>query len=1065
MFQWIINTSLRQRLLVLAASILLLVYGLMSIRQMPVDVFPDLNKPTVTLMTEAGGMAPEEVEQLVSFPIESAMNGMSGVTRVRSVSGIGLSIVYVEFDWGTDIYRNRQQIAERLSLVREQLPTGVTPQMGPISSIMGEILLIALPINAPESKGNGSTENATQADSAQGQSTSMRAREYADWVMRPRLLNIPGVAQVTPIGGEVRQYRIEINPAQLQALAIERDKVEAALKDFGANTSGGFLEANGREYLIRQIGRTSRIEDIQNIVVAMKQNQAILLKQLAEVKLAPAFKRGDGGYQGKPAVILSVQKQPSADSIKLTREVERAINELSINLPAGVAQPQFLFRQADFIKNSLDNVSDALRDGAIMVAILLFLFLLNVRTTIISLVAIPLSLLATVLVFRYLGLSINTMTLGGLAIAIGELVDDAVVDVENVLRRLKENSNLAQPLPVLQVIANASGEVRSGIVYATMIVVLVFVPLFALPGIEGSLFTPLGIAYVVSILASMAVAMTVTPVLCYFLLPKMKQLGHGDSPLVKRLKQWDTHLLNWSFLHARSLLALAVTAVLLAALAVPFFPRAFLPAFNEGTLTVNLVLNPGTSLEESNRLGSLAEQLIASVPEVTQVGRRTGRAELDEHAEGVHYSEMDVDLKPSNRSREAIIQDIRQRLSVLPAASNVGQPISHRLDHLLSGVRAQIALKVYGEDLDNLRNIASDLRERLMKVPGVTDLQIEKQVLIPQIKIHIDYEQATRYGIAPGVLLRALQQMIEGEKITQVIEGNRRFDLLLRLPEKGRNAQALQQVLIETPRGHIPLSQLARIEESDGPNQISRENSRRRIVLSANTDGRDMRQVIQAIRDELSAKQLPVGYSTALEGQFQAQEKAANLIALLSLISLALMFLVLYSRYRSVALTMIIMGNIPLALVGSVIALWLADQTLSVAALVGFITLAGISTRNGILKISHYINLCLFEGEQFGKAMIIRGSLERLTPVLMTALVAAFALLPLLVSADAPGKEILHPVAVVIFGGLISSTLLDTVLTPLMFWLWGEKPLQKLLAARAEMQNDQQVVGQKQESF
>lgn len=1036
MFQFIINTSLRQRLIVLAASMLLIVYGSLSMRQMPVDVFPDLNKPTVTLMTEAGGMAPEEVEQLVSFPLESTMNGMPGVTRVRSVSGVGLSIIYVEFDWGTDIYRNRQQIAERLSLVREQLPAGVTPQMGPISSIMGEILLIALPISA-----DANLTNAAASTSA------MQVREYADWVMRPRLLNIPGVAQVTPIGGEVRQYRVEIKPAQLQSLGIELDKVEAALKDFGANTSGGFAEANGREYLIRQIGRTSRIEDLQNVVVAVKQGQAILLKQVADVAIAPAFKRGNGGYKGKPAVILSVQKQPTADSVKLTREVERAIAELGKNLPRGVEQPQFLFRQADFIKNSLDNVNDALRDGAIMVAILLFLFLLNIRTTIISLVAIPLSLLATILVFRYLDLSINTMTLGGLAIAIGELVDDAVVDVENVLRRLKENSLLAQPLPSLQVIANASGEVRSGIVYATVIVVLVFVPLFALPGIEGSLFTPLGIAYVVSILASMAVAMTVTPVLCYFLLPKMKQLGHGDSVLVVWLKKWDTRLLNWSFQHVRSLFAVAIVAVVLAAITVPFFPRAFLPAFNEGTLTVNLVLNPGTSLEESNRLGNLAEQLMLAVPEVTQVGRRTGRAELDEHAEGVHYSEMDVDLKKSKRSRDEIIQDIRERLKVLPANSNVGQPISHRLDHLLSGVRAQIALKVVGDDLDTLRNIANDLRERLSRVPGITDLQIEKQVLIPQIKIHVDYDQAARYGIAPGALLRSLQQQIEGEKITQIIEGNRRFDMLLRLPENGRDLQALQQLLIETPRGFLPLSQLAKVEESDGPNQINRENSRRRIVLSANTDGRDMTEVIKDIREELAAKDLPVGYSTSLEGQFQAQEKASNLIALLSLVSLSLMFLVLYSRYRSIALTMMIMGNIPLALVGAVIALWLAGQTLSVAALVGFITLAGISTRNGILKISHYINLCAFEGEQFGKQMIIRGSLERLTPVLMTALVAAFALLPLLVSADAPGKEILHPVAVVIFGGLISSTLLDTVLTPLMFWRWGEKPLLNLLAA------------------
>jgi HME family heavy-metal exporter len=534
-------------------------------------------------------------------------------------------------------------------------------------------------------------------------------------------------------------------------------------------------------------------------------------------------------------------------------------------------------------------------------------------------------------------------------------------------------------------------------------------------------------------------------VLCYYLLPHMKQLHAGDSPLVTWLKRQDSKLLHWSFGHARTLLMAALVAVVLAVVSIPFFVRTFLPAFNEGTLTVNVVLNPGTSLAESGRIAALAEQLVAQVPEVIKVGRRTGRAELDEHAEGVHYTEMDVDLKPSDRSREAIIGDIRARLAVLPANSNVGQPISHRLDHLLSGVRAQIALKIYGDDLDTLRGLATDLRARLGQIPGVTDLQIEKQVLIPQIKIRIDYEQAARYGVAPGTLLRSLEQMIEGERVTQLVEGNRRFDLVVRLPESGRSLQELSNLLIETPSGHVPLSQLATLEDSDGPNQVNRENGRRRIVISANTDGTDMSQVIASIRAELAAKALPEGYFTALEGQFQAQEQAAKLIAVLATISLTMIFLVLYSRYRSVVLTAIIMGNIPLALVGSVIALWLSGQPLSVAALVGFITLTGIATRNGILKISHYINLCAFEGETFGQKMIVRGSLERLTPVLMTALVAAFALVPLLVSADAPGKEVLHPVAVVIFGGLISSTLLDSLLTPLMFWLWGEKPLAKLL--------------------
>ncbi|MCP5269388.1 MAG: efflux RND transporter permease subunit [Zoogloeaceae bacterium] len=1029
MFEAIINTSLRQRLIVVGISLLLVIYGTLTVRQMPVDVFPDLNKPTVTLMTETGGMAPEEVEQLVTFPIESSMNGMPGVTRVRSVSGVGLSIVYVEFEWGSEIYRNRQQIAERLNLVREQLPPGIVPQLGPISSIMGEILLIALP-----------------ADPAKV--SPMQVREYADWVMRPRLLTLPGVAQVIPIGGEVKQYRVELKPAQLQALGVEREQLETALRDFGANTSGGFLESNGREYLIRQIGRTSRVDDLQNVVVTVRNGQPILLKQLADVVLAPAIKRGDGSFNSKPAVILSVQKQPGADSVKLTREVEHTMAELSKSLPVGIEAPQFLFRQADFIENSVNNVEEALRDGAILVAVILFMFLLNVRTTLISLTAIPLSLLVTALVFSYMGLSINTMTLGGLAIAIGELVDDAVVGVENVLRRLKLNRDLAEPRPVVEVIAKATLEVRSAIVYATVIIVLVFVPLFVLPGIEGRLFTPLGIAYIVSILASMIVSVTVTPVMAFYLLPRMKLLHQGDSPLVIHLKRWDAKLLHWSFGHGRSLLAAAAAVVLIAVASIPLFPRSFLPPFNEGTLTISLLLNPGTSLSESNRIGSLAEQLVMGVPEVSEVGRRTGRAELDEHAEGVHSTEMDVDLKVSARSRAEVISDIRARLATLPAVSSIGQPISHRLDHLLSGVRAQIALKVFGDDLDTLRGLAADLQLRLGRIPGVTDLQIEKQVLIPQVKIHVDYEQAARYGVAPGILLRSLEQMIEGERITQVIEGNRRFDLLVRLPESGRSLQALENLLIETPTGHVPLSKLARIENGEGPNQVSRENSRRRIVISANTDGGDMSAVIQAIRAELASKPMPEGYYTALEGQFQAQEQASQLIAVLAMVSLTMIFLVLYSRYRSVALTAIIMGNIPLALVGSVIALWISGQPLSVAALVGFITLTGIATRNGILKISHYINLCAFEGEKFGDHMIVRGSLERLTPVLMTALVAAFALVPLLLSADAPGKEVLHPVAVVIFGGLISSTLLDTLLTPVMFRLWGEKPLARLLEAR-----------------
>lgn len=1029
MFEAIVGTSLRQRLLVVAASLLLIAYGAFTLRGMPVDVFPDLNRPTVTLLTEAGGMAPEEVEQLVTFPIETTMNGMPGVTRVRSISGVGLSIVYIEFEWGSEIFLNRMQVSERLALVREQLPNGITPQMGPISSIMGEIMLVALP-----------------ADPAK--TSPMAAREYADWVLRPRLLTIPGIAQVIPIGGEVRQYRVEPDTEQMRALGVSLEALEGALRGFASNTSGGFLEASAREYLIRHIGRTTRIEDLRSVALGARNGQPILLKQVADVRIAPAQKRGDAGFNARPAVILSVQKQPGADTSHLTREVEAALAELSRSLPAGLSAPEVLFKQAEFIERSIENVQQALRDGAIMVAVVLFLFLMNVRTTVISLAAIPVSILITALVFGYFGLSINTMTLGGLAIAIGELVDDAVVGVENVLRRLRLNHAAADPRPVIEVIGAATLEVRSAIVYATLIIVLVFVPLFALPGIEGRLFTPLGVAYIVSILASMLVSVTLTPVMAYYLLPRMKSIAHGDGPLVRALKRWDARLLEWSFKRAAPLVTAGAIAVLAAAATVPLFPRSFLPPFNEGTFTVNVLLNPGTALTESNRIGAEAERLIMDVAEVLKVGRRTGRAELDEHAEGVHYTEIDVDVKPSSRSREEVIHEIRERLAVLPVVTNVGQPISHRLDHLLSGVRAQIALRIFGDDLDTLRALAVDLRGRLAGIPGIADLQIEKQLLIPQLKVHIDYEAAARYGVAPGTVLKSLETLVGGERVAQVIEGARRFDLMVRVAEPRRGVAGLGALLIETPLGRVPLSQVASIEEGEGPNQIGRDNSRRRIVISANAEGASLSGVVEAIRAELAARPLPEGYFTSLEGQFQAQEEATQLIAWLALVSAVLIFLVLYSRYRSTALSLMIMANVPLALVGSVIALWISGQPLSVAALVGFITLAGISTRNGILKVSHYVNLCAFEGERFGRAMVVRGSLERLTPVLMTALVAAFALVPLLVSADAPGKEILHPVAVVIFGGLVSSTLLDTVLTPVMYLRWGERPTARLVAMR-----------------
>ncbi len=1041
MFNAIVTASLKNRLIVIGAALFLIIYGSLTAGRLPVDVLPDLNRPTVTLMTEAGGMAPEEVEQLVTFPLETAMNGTPGVRRVRSVSGVGLSIVYVEFDWSTDIYRNRQLVGERLSLAAAQLPAGIVPQMGPVTSIMGEIMLIALPIAAPAEPGSDAAGTAV---------SPMAVREYADWTMRPALLTLPGVAQVIPVGGEVRQYRVAPDSARMRDFGVGVEDLARAIEGFAANSSGGLVDVAGRELLVRNLARSARIEDLRALPVRVRNGQSIRLEQVAGVDFAAAFKRGDGSFNGRPAVVMSVLKQPDADTVELTRRIEAKLPELARAMPSGMAPPRIVFRQASFIEAAIGNVVEALRDGALFVAIVLFLFLLNVRTTLISLTAIPVSILVTALVFKFFGLSINTMTLGGLAIAIGELVDDAVVDIENILRRLRLNRALPQPKSALQVVFEASVEVRSAVVYSTLIIALVFLPLFALPGIEGRLFMPLGIAYVVSILASLVVALTLTPVLGWYLLRREGErtaTGAGEhSPLVRTLRAWDTRLLHWSFDRQRLLLGSAVAAVLCAAAALPFFPRTFLPQFNEGTLMVSVILTPGISLAESNRVGTAAEALLREVPEVTHVSRRTGRAELDEHAEGVHVSEIDVDLKPGTRSRAEIFADIRARLAPLPASVALGQPISHRLDHLLSGVRAQIALKLYGEDLDTLRTLAAQARDRLAGIPGIVDLQIEKQVEVPQVRIEIDYARAAQLGISPGEILRTLQTLGEGERVAQVIDGGRRFAVVLRLADEARGPQALAGLLIPTPAGAVPLTTLASVGEALGPNQILRDDTRRRIVVSANADSGDLSAIIGAIREEMARMPLPEGVHYALEGQFQAQEEATQRIALLSLVSLAMIFLILYGRYRSPRLALMIMANVPLALVGAVAALWISGQTLSVAALVGFITLAGIATRNGILKISHYINLCRSEGERFGRAMIVRGSLERLTPVLMTALVAAFALTPLLLSADAPGKEILHPVAVVIFGGLISSTLLDTLLTPVMFLRWGEQPLQKLLA-------------------
>ena len=1034
MFKWLLNNSLANRLLVIIASLVLMAYGAFTLSRTPVDVFPDLNKPTVTIMSESGGMAAEEVEQLITFPLETTMNGLPGVESVRSVSSSGLSFVYVTFDWSTEIFRARQMVSERLSSMEEGLPPGVTPRMGPISSVMGEIMQIAIPIDTAKI-------------------SPMQVREYADWVLRPRLMAVPGVAQVIPIGGEVRQFQVQPNTTRMAELGISHDQLTGALKGFSSNTSGGFLELNGREYLIRNLGRTSRLDDLKNLALTTKNGQPILLRQIADVNFAPAIKRGDAGFEGKPAVILGIQKQPTADTIHLTRTIESAIEEMKKSLPAGMEAPKVTFRQASFIESSISTLQGKLIAASVFVAAILFFFLGTLRPTVIALTAIPVSIFMPALVFKYFGLSINTMTLGGLAIAIGGLVDDAVVGIENVLRRLKENraNHPGHQLHPLEIVKSATMEVRSAIMYATIIIVLVFLPLFALPGMEGRLFVPLGIAFIVSTLASLVVSVSITPVLSFYLLPRMKSLDHGDTKLLAWLKDRYRSGLQKVLDRPKAALAAGAVAVLVAAVAVPFFPKTFLPPFNEGSLLIGMALRPGVTLAESAALAKQAEIMIRQVPEVTHVGRRTGRAELDEHAEGVHISEFDVGLKPASditRSMDEVKGDIRSRLANLPVGIAIGQPISHRIDAMLSGVRSQIAIKIFGEDLDTLRGQADSLRSKLASIPGIADLEIEKQVLAPQIKVRVDYAAAAQYGVPTPQILATLQSLVEGEKVTQIVEGGRRFTLIIRLPESARSIEGLRQILIETPNGRIPLSKIATIEDGDGPNQISRDDGKRRIVLSANAQGRALSDIVQDIRKVVDESKLPEGYFITLGGQFKAQEEASTLVGLLSIVSLALMFVVLFSRYKSVKLSVLIMANIPLALVGAVLGLWISGQPLSVAALIGFITLAGISVRNGILKVSHYLNLMRLEGEGFDHKMILRGSLERLSPVLMTAFVTAFALAPLLFEAERPGTEVLHPVAVVIFSGLISSTLLDTFLTPAMFWLFGRKDAERLLNDR-----------------
>jgi len=1027
MLNAIIRFSLRYRLLTIAVAVVVLVYGGYVLYHLPIDVFPDLDRPRVTVMTEAPGLAPEEVETLVTFPLESVLNGATGVQAVRSSSGIGLSVVQVEFAWGTDIYVDRQVVAEKLALAAERLPEGVRPQMGPISSIMGQIMIVGM-----WSEG--------------GKTSPMEVRTLADWVVRQRLLTIPGIAQVITMGGGRKQYQVLVNPNALRSYGVTLHEVERALSASNANATGGYLSRGGHEYLVRSIGRLQSVQEIEKVVVKPDADRPVLLQQVARIVEAPQVKRGDSAANGEPAVMLTITKQPGNDTRLLTDRITRALEELEGSLPRDIRVNPEVYQQKSFIELGIHNVMDALRDGSILVVIVLFLFLLNFRTTFITLTAIPLSIVTTGLVFKWFGMSINTMTLGGLAVAIGELVDDAIVDVENIFRRLRENQHAVHPKHALRVVYEASSEVRNSIVFSTILVVLVFVPLFALSGMEGRLFTPLGVAYIVSILASLVVSLTVTPVLSYWMLPRAKVLGHPKDSLVLGWLKWLVgHAIRFSVRHPWPVLGAVTAGVVVSGIVVSGLGRDFLPPFNEGSVQINVVLPPGNSLETSNRLAGMVEQRLKKVPGVVAFGRRTGRAELDEHAEGVNISEIIVTFDPnSGRTREQVLADIREELTQVPGvAIAVEQPLQHVISQMLSGVKAQVGIKLYGDNLDILRAKADEIKRTIAGVRGVKDLMVEPQIEIPQLRINLNRDNLAANGLNSADVNELVETALNGRVVSEIVLGERKFDLLVRLDDPFRNdPQQLRRMTLELPHGgQIPLSAVAEVVDSSGPNTINRENVRRRIIVQCNTADRDLGSLVAEIQERLAPIQasLPTGYFIQYSGQFESQQSATSTIGLLSLVSLACMILTLYTLFNSLNLSLQVLAALPMAAIGAVAALVVTGQSLTVASMVGFISLAGIASRNGILLIAHYLHLARCEGESFTPKMIERAGLERLAPMLMTALCAGIALIPLALAAGQPGKEILYPVATVILGGLFSSTLLDFFVRPALFWTFGRK--------------------------
>jgi CzcA family heavy metal efflux pump len=1022
MLDKVIRLALENRLIVVVASLLVLLVGTYITLKMPVDVLPDLTAPTVTIITEAHGMATEEVESVVTYPIESAVNGSSGVRRVRSYTVAGLSTVWVEFTWGTDIYKARQVVNEKLQSLAGVLPTDAVPQLAPISSIMGEIMHVAL---------------------ISDKHNTMELKETADFVVRKRLLAIPGVSQVSNIGGDTRQYQAELDPQRLQAFGVTVGEVITALKGANENFAAGVMKKTGQEYLIRGVGRVRTTADLEQVVVAARGGVPVLVRDVARVVIGPAFRYGDASANGKPGVVISIQKHPSANTLELTMRLEGKLAEMQKSLPAGMKLETDIFRQSDFIERAIDNIKKVLTEGALLVIVILFLFLGNVRTTVISITAIPLSLLFAIFALRIFDISINTMTLGGMAIAIGVIVDDAIIDVENVFRRLQENRLKPESTrsPSIKVIFEASKEIRSSIVNATMIILMVFMPLFFLTGVEGRLLRPLGISYMVSIGASLIVALTVTPALCSYLLPRAKCLEREEeSAVVRWLQRLYQPMLNLAINRPKLIIAGSVVAFALSIIPLSLTGRSFLPVFNEGALTVVVVTTPGTSLEQSASIALQVEKTLLAHPNVKKTARRTGRGDMDEHGKAASMTEIEAKLDMKERKLVDVMAEVRKSMAGMPATITFGQPIGHRIDHMLSGTMANIAIKIYGPELFRLRSSAEEIRGAIADVPGLADLSVEQQKDIPQVRIIPDRVQMARYNLTMSGVAEAMEAATAGKVVTRTLEGDRGFDVVVKFPDSARNSTgSIESVLIDTPTGvKIPLSAVARVVSAKGPNTITRENAQRKIVVQANVTGRDLRSVFEDIRSRIEQRvKLPEGYYVEYGGQFESEAEATRTIGLLSIVSLLFIVLILYIEFRCFRDAFLIMVNLPLAFIGGILAVYFTSGVISVASLVGFITLFGIATRNGILLISHYKHLMEQEGKNLQEA-VLQGSIERLRPVIMTALAAGLALVPFAIASDKPGNEILSPLAIVILGGLLSSTILNMVVLPSLYLKFGK---------------------------